>query len=144
MKCDIRCFAEGNYSVSNSTHTYAYYDQLSNQLMQFNLHIKIVYESKYVRIYQTKRVLAKALMNLSHLWNSVSTVSSLPGYNVSQSSVLRPLNGPEMAVDNDYNSCAVTEKGVNGYWRIQFNQTLTVKGMILRLKGGMFFYCCVF
>ena len=41
-----------------------------------------------------------------------------------------------MAVDDDQNTCAVTEKGVNEHWRIQFNQTLTVKGMLLRLKGG--------
>ena len=75
-------------------------------------------------------------MNSSHLWNSVSTVLSLPGHNVSQSSIHRALNGPEMAVDDDQNTCAVTKKGVNGYWRIQFNQTLTVKGMALRLKGG--------
>ena len=73
-----------------------------------------------------------------YLNNKLSSVSSLPGYNVSQNSVHRPLNGPYMAVDDDHDSCAVTEKGVNGYWRIQFNQTLTVKGMILRLKGGMF------
>ena len=44
-----------------------------------------------------------------------------------------------MAVDDNHDTCAVTEKGVYGYWRIQFNQTLTVKGMSLRLKGGMFF-----
>ena len=41
-----------------------------------------------------------------------------------------------MAVDDDQNTCAVTERGVNEYWRIQFNQTITVKGMALRLKGG--------
>ena len=79
-----------------------------------------------------------------YLKNTLSSVSSLPGYNVSQSSIYRPLDGPKLAVDGDVNTCAVTEKSVNGYWRIQFNQTLTVKGMILRMNGGMFFYCCVF
>ena len=81
MKCDIRCFAfpdcnimdriamllvlltEGNYSVLNSTRTYAYYDRLSSQFMQFNLHIKIVFESKYVRIYQTTLFWQLALLN---------------------------------------------------------------------------------
>ena len=85
MKCDIRCFAfpdcyimdriaillvlltEGNYSISNSTRTYAYYDRLNNQFMQFNLHIKIVFESKYVRIYETTLFWQLALMNSSHL-----------------------------------------------------------------------------
>ena len=80
-------------------------------------------------------------MNSSYLNNTLSLVSSLPGYNVYQSSVSRALNGPEEAAvdDDDVNTCAVTEKGVNEYWKIQFNQTLTVKGMVLRLKGGMFF-----
>nr|XP_022313219.1 uncharacterized protein LOC111118178 isoform X1 [Crassostrea virginica] len=66
----------------------------------------------------------------------VSSVLSIPSHNVSQSSVHRPLYGPHMAVDNDRDTCAVTERGVNEYWRIQFNQPLTVKGMLLRLKGG--------
>ncbi|XP_078318261.1 tyrosine-protein phosphatase Lar-like isoform X2 [Crassostrea virginica] len=73
------------------------------------------------------------------LLTEVSTVLSRHGYNVSQSSIYRPLNGPHMAVDDDQNTCAVTEKGLNEHWRIQFNQTLTVKGMLLRLKGGN--YC---
>nr|XP_022319538.1 uncharacterized protein LOC111122205 isoform X1 [Crassostrea virginica] len=68
----------------------------------------------------------------------ITKVSSLPGHNVSQSSDNRPLNDAEMAVDDDQNTCAVTERGVNEYWRIQFNQTITVKGMALRLKGGNF------
>ena len=45
-----------------------------------------------------------------------------------------------MAVDDDQNTCAVTEKGVNEHWRIQFNQTLIVKGMLLRLKGGKIYF----
>nr|XP_022319541.1 uncharacterized protein LOC111122205 isoform X4 [Crassostrea virginica] len=69
------------------------------------------------------------------LLTEVSTVLSRHGYNVSQSSVNRALNGPHMAVDDDQNACAVTEKGVNEHWRIQFNQTLTVKGILLTLKG---------
>ena len=37
----------------------------------------------------------------------------------------------ELAVDGDgMNTCAVTEKGANEYWRIQFDQMLTVKGML--------------
>ena len=79
-------------------------------------------------------------MNSSHLWDTVSTVLSLPGHNVSQSSVDRPLNGPEMAVDDDQSTCAVTEKGVNEYWRIQFYKPPTVKGMLLRLLGGEFLF----
>ena len=74
-------------------------------------------------------------MNSSNLNNTLSLVSSLPGYNVSQSSVSRALNGPQMAVDNDENTCSVTQKGVKEFWRIKFTQTLTVKGMFLRLKG---------
>ena len=80
-------------------------------------------------------------MNSSYSNNTLSLVSSLPGYNVSQSSVLRAYNGPHMAVDeHNETTCSVTKKGVNGYWRIQFNQTLIVKGMFLRLKGGKSFF----
>ena len=75
-------------------------------------------------------------MILPHIWNTVSTVLSLPGHTLSQSSVDPPLNGPDKAVDDDQSTCVVTKKGVNEYWRIQFNQTLTVKGMLLGLKGG--------
>lgn len=61
---------------------------------------------------------------------------SFDGYNVSQSS--RPLtqNGPENALDNNDTTCAVTEYGAGNHWKIQFNQTLTVKSVELRLKGG--------
>ena len=45
-----------------------------------------------------------------------------------------------MAVDNDQGTCAKTEKGVNEHWRIQLNQTLTVQGMLLRLKGGKIYF----
>lgn len=55
------------------------------------------------------------------------------GHNVWQSSFQ---NGPENAVDNDGTTCAVTRYGVSNYWRIQFNQTLTVKSVELRLRGG--------
>ena len=83
-------------------------------------------------------------MNSSYLKITLSLVSSLPAYNVSQSSVFRAHNGPHMAVDDDETTCSVTHKGVKEYWRIQFNQTLTVKGMFLRLKGGKGFYCCIY
>lgn len=63
-------------------------------------------------------------------------VLTFVGYKVSQSSLLRSQNGPENALDNDDTTCAVTEYGVGNYWRIQFNQTLTVKSVELRLKGG--------
>ena len=79
-------------------------------------------------------------MNSSYLKNTLSLVSSLPGYNVSQSSVDRPLNGPHMALNENDTSCSVTNTGLKEYWRIQFNQRFTVKGMFLRLKGGMFFF----
>ena len=75
-------------------------------------------------------------MNSSYLNNTLSLVSSFPGYNVSQSSVDRPPNGPHMAVDDERKTCSVTQKGVMEYWRIKFNQTLTVKGMLLTFKGG--------
>ena len=90
-------------------------------------------------------ILFLRIMNSSYLKNTLSLVSSLPGYNVSQSSVDRPLNGPHMAFNDDNDtSCSVTKKGVKEYWRIQFNQKLTVKGMFFRLKGGMVFYCCIY
>ena len=79
-------------------------------------------------------------MNSSYLNNKPSLVSSLPGYNVSQSSVVRPNNLPHMAVDDDETTCSVTKKGVKEYWRIKFKQTLTVEGMFLRLKGGKSFF----
>ncbi|XP_056019632.1 uncharacterized protein LOC125670753 isoform X2 [Ostrea edulis] len=63
-------------------------------------------------------------------------VLSFVGYSVSQSSHPVPLNGPHSAVDEDITSCATTNKGVGEYWKIQFNQSLTVAGVQLRLKGG--------
>lgn len=60
------------------------------------------------------------------------------GYKVSQSSLRTVENGAENAVDNDDSTCAVTKYGAGNYWRIQFNQTLTVKSVELRLKGGSF------
>lgn len=63
-------------------------------------------------------------------------VFSFVGYNVTQSSRLLIGNGPENAVDNKDSTCAETEYGEGNYWRIQFNQTLTVESVALRLKGG--------
>lgn len=61
---------------------------------------------------------------------------SFVGNNVSQSSRLFIQNGPERALHNSDGTCAVTNYGAGNYWRIQFNQTLTVKSVELRLKGG--------
>lgn len=61
---------------------------------------------------------------------------SFVGNNVSQSSRSSIQNGPESALDNSDDTCAVTNYGAGNYWRIQFNQTLTVKSVELRLKGG--------
>nr|XP_034311642.1 uncharacterized protein LOC105330922 isoform X1 [Crassostrea gigas] len=63
-------------------------------------------------------------------------VLSFVGNNVSQSSGSSIQNGPESAFDNSDDTCAVTNYGAGNYWRIQFNQTLTVKSVELRLKGG--------
>lgn len=57
-------------------------------------------------------------------------------YTVAQSSILTTGSGPENAVDNIDNTCAWTEYGAGNYWRILFNETLTVKRVELRLKGG--------
>lgn len=57
-------------------------------------------------------------------------------YKVLQSSLLTSQNGPENAVNNDDATCAGTKYGPDNYWRIQFNQTFTVKSVELRLKGG--------
>lgn len=61
---------------------------------------------------------------------------SFVGYNVSQSSRSSTQNKPENAVDNSIDTCAVTNYGKGNYWRIQFNQTLRVDSVELRLKGG--------
>eukprot|EP00105_Crassostrea_gigas_P014490 XP_011431165.1 PREDICTED: uncharacterized protein LOC105330923 [Crassostrea gigas] len=63
-------------------------------------------------------------------------VLSFVRYNVSQSSRLPIQNGPENALDNSDDTCAVTDYGKGNYWRIQLNQTLTVDSMELHLKGG--------
>lgn len=63
-------------------------------------------------------------------------VLTFVGYKFSQSFQLTPQNGPENAVDNDDATCAVTENSAGNFWRIQFNQTLTVKSLELQLKGG--------
>lgn len=61
---------------------------------------------------------------------------SFDGYNVTQSFTSLTHNGPANAVDNSEDTCAVTNYGKGNYWRIQFNQTLTVDSVELRLKGG--------
>eukprot|EP00105_Crassostrea_gigas_P014495 XP_011431172.2 PREDICTED: uncharacterized protein LOC105330928 [Crassostrea gigas] len=63
-------------------------------------------------------------------------VLSFDGYNVAQSSISLTQNGPANALDNNNRSCAVTNYGKGNYWRIQFNQTLMVDSVELRLKGG--------
>lgn len=63
-------------------------------------------------------------------------MSTFVGYKVSQSSLRIAQHGAENAVDNNDSTCAVTSYGAGNYWRIQFNQTLTVKSVGLRLKGG--------
>uniref|UniRef100_K1QSD4 Multiple epidermal growth factor-like domains 10 n=1 Tax=Magallana gigas TaxID=29159 RepID=K1QSD4_MAGGI len=62
-------------------------------------------------------------------------VLSFDGYNVAQSSISLTQNGPANALDNNNRSCAVTNYGKGNYWRIQFNQTLMVDSVELRLKG---------
>lgn len=57
-------------------------------------------------------------------------------YTVAQSSILTTPNGPDIAVDNIDYTCALTEYGAGNYWRILFNETLSVKRVELRLKGG--------
>lgn len=57
-------------------------------------------------------------------------------YTVAQSSRIPTMYGPENAVDNNDSTCASTDSGEGNYWRIQFNQTLTVESVALRLKGG--------
>lgn len=61
---------------------------------------------------------------------------SFDGYNVAQSSISITQNGAANAVDNSDDTCAVTDHGKGNYWRIQFNQPLTVDSVELRLKGG--------
>ncbi|XP_062599559.1 laminin subunit alpha-2-like [Saccostrea cucullata] len=61
---------------------------------------------------------------------------SLAGYEVSQSSVPFLQNGPNIPLDDDDVTCAVTHKGTGEYWKIQFKQSLTIAGVHLRLKGG--------
>lgn len=63
-------------------------------------------------------------------------MTTFVGYKVSQSSLRTVQNGAENAVDNDDSTCVVTKYGAGNYWRIQFNQTLTVKSVELQLKGG--------
>lgn len=63
-------------------------------------------------------------------------MSTFVGYKVSQRSLRIAQHGAENAVDNNDSTCAVTSYGAGNYWRIQFNQTLTVKSVGLRLKGG--------
>lgn len=58
------------------------------------------------------------------------------GYSVSQSSYPTSQNGAYNAVDDDMKSCTVTNKSVGEYWKIQFNKSLTVAGVSLKLKGG--------
>lgn len=58
------------------------------------------------------------------------------GYNVAQSSISITQNGPANALDKSDETCAVTNYGKGNYWRIQFNQTLTVGSVELGLKGG--------
>lgn len=57
-------------------------------------------------------------------------------YTVAQSSSLLTINGPENAVDNSDFTCAAKDYGAGNYWRIQFNQTHTVKSVEVQLKGG--------
>ncbi|XP_022313217.2 uncharacterized protein LOC111118177 [Crassostrea virginica] len=65
-------------------------------------------------------------------------VSSLADHNVLQSSIYRPQNGPNMAVDDNKSTCAKTKSGLNQFWKIQFSQRITVNVIQLRLKGGKY------
>lgn len=75
-------------------------------------------------------------VSVIHLTYFTEGVLTFVGYKVSQSSHKNAQNGPENAVDDDDTTCTATEYGAGNYWRIQFNQTLTVKSVELRLKGG--------
>lgn len=63
-------------------------------------------------------------------------MSTFVGYKVSQSSLTAVQFGAENAVDYNEFTFAITKYGAGNYWKIQFNQTLTVKSLELRLKGG--------
>ncbi|XP_061181077.1 receptor-type tyrosine-protein phosphatase epsilon-like [Saccostrea echinata] len=80
--------------------------------------------------------ISKFVLLLSFLIIGSKEVCSLVGYIVEQSSAAYPFTRAHSPIDDDNTTCAVTKKRVGEYWRIQFNQSLTIAGVYLRLKGG--------
>lgn len=89
-----------------------------------------------MRIYKEHLSDEERPINSVIVYGIFSGVLTFVEYKVSQSSFITPQNAPENAVDNNDGTCAATEYGTDNYWRIHFNQTLTVKSVELRLKGG--------
>ncbi|XP_062584088.1 uncharacterized protein LOC134245857 isoform X2 [Saccostrea cucullata] len=106
--------------------------EINTQYSDHSIHTK----GKMAGTLYNGRIASKCTLILSLFIIDSRGAYPLSGYEVSQSSVPFPQNGPNIPLDDDDVTCAVTNKGTGEYWKIQFNQSLTIAGVYLRLKGG--------